>query len=80
MKETVQRFEEVADRNVMFRGRDGQPPWEFVDDERHGVHARLCRWFLECLGGNGCTRVGEEHVGGKRDVVDDRWDVGMESE
>ena len=45
-KEAVQRFEEVADRNVMFRGRDGQPPWELVDDERHGVHAGLRRWLL----------------------------------
>ena len=82
-KEAVQRFKEVADRNVMFRRWDGQPPWELVNDERHGVHAWLRRGFLEYAGGKtqrGCVHVGRERVRGERAVVDDGWDIWMEGE
>jgi hypothetical protein len=82
-EEAVQCFKEVADRNGMFHGRDGQPPWELVDDERHGVHARLRCWLLEYPGGKthrGCMHVGGERMGGKRGIVDDGWDVGVECE
>lgn len=82
-KEAVQCFEEVADRNVMFRGRDGQPPWEFVNEKSHGVHAGLCGGFVEHMGGKahgGSVRVGRKGVGGKRGIVDDGWYIRMESE
>lgn len=82
-KEAIQGFQEVADRKVAFRGRDGQPPGELVDDEGHGVHAGLRRGFLEYLGREthgGCVHIGREHMRGKGGVVDDGWDVGMEGE
>lgn len=67
----------------MFGRRDGQPPWEFVVDERDGVHAWLSGWIVKDTGGKterGCMDIWREGVRWEGNVVDDWCNEGVEAE
>jgi len=63
-QEALERFEQVAHRDVVLCRRDDEPPREMLNDERHGVHAGLCSRVVEDLCGG--TERGCLHVGGER--------------